>query len=309
MRYRLTASVRLKWPYLLAAPFVKPLVLARMRRYVVEPLKAAAESNSTDYDGMRPWATRNGRTRSGNARWTGNALRRNSDAARFVSADRAESRSRWRIVGVVLVATGLGGWLIVARFTAAGVRSESARLATLLGIREGSHVADVGAGNGKYAIELARLVGPPGHVFATETDRFIPSDSARSRLATSRISGRTFRDVVSGSVRERQRGDRRPHPFRNDVRREGCDCRSADPPRVSTPLVIQGRTLSDRHLRPRGSCRRPDNLTVQVGSHLGVRHARKDGEVIGHALDRVDVRLEEREVLHEDPVDRVRAVD
>jgi hypothetical protein len=44
MRYRLTASVRLKWPYRLAAPFVKPLVLQRMRRYVVEPLKVAAES-------------------------------------------------------------------------------------------------------------------------------------------------------------------------------------------------------------------------------------------------------------------------
>jgi len=44
MRYTLTASVRLKWPYRLAAPLVKPLVLARMRRYVVEPLKAAAES-------------------------------------------------------------------------------------------------------------------------------------------------------------------------------------------------------------------------------------------------------------------------
>lgn len=43
MRYTLTASVRLKWPYWFAAPFVKPLVLARMRRYVVEPLKAAAE--------------------------------------------------------------------------------------------------------------------------------------------------------------------------------------------------------------------------------------------------------------------------
>ena len=43
MRYTLTASVRLKWPYRLAAPFVKPVVLARMRRYVVEPLKAAAE--------------------------------------------------------------------------------------------------------------------------------------------------------------------------------------------------------------------------------------------------------------------------
>jgi hypothetical protein len=44
MRYTLTGSVRLKWPYRLAAPFVRPLVLARMRRYVVEPLKAAAES-------------------------------------------------------------------------------------------------------------------------------------------------------------------------------------------------------------------------------------------------------------------------
>ena len=44
MRYTLTASVRLKWPYRLAAPFVKPLVLGRMRRYVAEPLKLAAET-------------------------------------------------------------------------------------------------------------------------------------------------------------------------------------------------------------------------------------------------------------------------
>jgi len=43
-RYVLTASIRLKWPYWLAAAFVKPLVLMRMRRYVVEPLKVAAES-------------------------------------------------------------------------------------------------------------------------------------------------------------------------------------------------------------------------------------------------------------------------
>lgn len=43
MRYTLTAAVRLKWPYRLLSPFVKPLVLARMRRYVVEPLRAAAE--------------------------------------------------------------------------------------------------------------------------------------------------------------------------------------------------------------------------------------------------------------------------
>lgn len=44
-RYRLTASVRLKWPYRLLSFLLKPLVLARMRRYVVEPLKAAAEAS------------------------------------------------------------------------------------------------------------------------------------------------------------------------------------------------------------------------------------------------------------------------
>src|SRR5215472_6042847 len=43
MRYRLTASVRLKWPYWLAAPFVKPLVLARMPQYIVESLKEAGK--------------------------------------------------------------------------------------------------------------------------------------------------------------------------------------------------------------------------------------------------------------------------
>ena len=43
MRYTLTAAVRIKWPYALAEPILKPLVCARMRRYVIEPLKRAAE--------------------------------------------------------------------------------------------------------------------------------------------------------------------------------------------------------------------------------------------------------------------------
>lgn len=40
---RITAEVRPKGPYRLAAPFLAPLVKARLRRYVVEPLRAAAE--------------------------------------------------------------------------------------------------------------------------------------------------------------------------------------------------------------------------------------------------------------------------
>lgn len=44
MRFTLTAAVRLKWPFRILAPVVRPLVMARMRRHVVEPLKAAAEA-------------------------------------------------------------------------------------------------------------------------------------------------------------------------------------------------------------------------------------------------------------------------
>jgi ubiquinone/menaquinone biosynthesis C-methylase UbiE len=80
------------------------------------------------------------------------------------------SRPMWRILGFILVAVAAAGWLIAARISAASARSESAQLATVLGLREGSRVADVGAGKGQIALELARLVGPTGHVFATEID-------------------------------------------------------------------------------------------------------------------------------------------
>jgi ubiquinone/menaquinone biosynthesis C-methylase UbiE len=48
--------------------------------------------------------------------------------------------------------------------------TEAARLAKLLGIREGSRVAEIGAGDGEMAVEIARRVGPRGRVFATELD-------------------------------------------------------------------------------------------------------------------------------------------
>lgn len=37
-----------------------------------------------------------------------------------------------------------------------------------LEITEGSVVADIGAGNGRQAVEIARYIGPPGNVYATE---------------------------------------------------------------------------------------------------------------------------------------------
>jgi ubiquinone/menaquinone biosynthesis C-methylase UbiE len=47
---------------------------------------------------------------------------------------------------------------------------EAALLAERLAIGPGAVVADVGAGKGELAVELARLVGPGGRVYATELD-------------------------------------------------------------------------------------------------------------------------------------------
>jgi methylase of polypeptide subunit release factors len=45
---------------------------------------------------------------------------------------------------------------------------ESARLAELLHLRPGATVADIGTGDGAMAIEMARVVGRDGVVYATE---------------------------------------------------------------------------------------------------------------------------------------------
>jgi ubiquinone/menaquinone biosynthesis C-methylase UbiE len=47
-------------------------------------------------------------------------------------------------------------------------RSEIGRLSVLAQWKAGAHVADVGAGNGAFALEAARIVGPTGLVYATE---------------------------------------------------------------------------------------------------------------------------------------------
>lgn len=56
---------------------------------------------------------------------------------------------------------------------------ESTRLAELLRVRPGATVADIGAGDGAMALEMARRVGPSGVVYATEL-------SAKQREAMTR---------------------------------------------------------------------------------------------------------------------------
>ena len=52
-----------------------------------------------------------------------------------------------------------------------GVPEESDGIVASMGLAAGMTVADVGAGDGKYSVVLARSVGPGGRVYATEVDR------------------------------------------------------------------------------------------------------------------------------------------
>jgi predicted methyltransferase len=51
-----------------------------------------------------------------------------------------------------------------------GIAEEVARIERVLSLRAGATVADIGAGDGKYSVALAKAVGPTGHVYATEID-------------------------------------------------------------------------------------------------------------------------------------------
>lgn len=52
----------------------------------------------------------------------------------------------------------------------ADAADEVQRLATLMNWKPGTVVADIGAGDGRYAFAAAQIVGPSGKVFATEID-------------------------------------------------------------------------------------------------------------------------------------------
>ncbi len=80
-------------------------------------------------------------------------------------------RKRWVVgallvlVGIVVLAAASLPYLPLVHGTTAG---EVERLAAWLEVRSGTHVADLGAGDGMFAVALARRAGPSGRVYATE---------------------------------------------------------------------------------------------------------------------------------------------
>jgi ubiquinone/menaquinone biosynthesis C-methylase UbiE len=77
------------------------------------------------------------------------------------------------VVGIValgaagVLAAGCLPYLPLVHGTTAG---EIERLASWLEVQPGTRVADLGAGDGTFAVALARKVGSSGHVYATEVD-------------------------------------------------------------------------------------------------------------------------------------------
>lgn len=106
--------------------------------------------------------------------------------------------TRTFVIGVAALAL-LGIGIMVMRTLAyhvlpVGWTDEPRRLAALLSLRRGQHVAEIGAGDGAMAEELAQVVGAEGRLYVTELD-----DAKRRRL------GRRFRvraqvQVVPGAV-------------------------------------------------------------------------------------------------------------
>ena len=82
--------------------------------------------------------------------------------------------SWWRghallLVGGVLVVAGLARWGLSA-YEARQTVVEVGRLSDVLRLRPDSRVADVGAGGGRFTLELARQYLTDGFIYATEID-------------------------------------------------------------------------------------------------------------------------------------------
>ncbi len=71
------------------------------------------------------------------------------------------------LAGIIVLAAASLPYLPLVHGTTAG---EVERLAEWLEVRAGTHVADLGAGDGTFSVALARRVGPSGQVYATEID-------------------------------------------------------------------------------------------------------------------------------------------
>jgi ubiquinone/menaquinone biosynthesis C-methylase UbiE len=97
------------------------------------------------------------------------------------------------LAGVVVLAATSLPYLPLVHGTTEG---EVERLAAWLEVRPGTHVADLGAGDGSFAVALARRAGSSGQVYATELDDERLADIRRAVTA----AGLSNIAVIEGAV-------------------------------------------------------------------------------------------------------------
>ena len=78
--------------------------------------------------------------------------------------------NRKRLVAAVVIGAAFAGAFLLRRANA-DAADEIKRLSALMEWKPGTIVADIGAGDGRYAFAAAQLVGGSGKVFATEIDQ------------------------------------------------------------------------------------------------------------------------------------------
>jgi ubiquinone/menaquinone biosynthesis C-methylase UbiE len=93
--------------------------------------------------------------------------------------------NRQRLVATIAICIAFADAFLL-RSANADAADEMKRLSTLMDWKPGTIVADVGAGDGRYAFAAAQLIGKPGKVFATEIDQeklaALKSDVAKRHL-------------------------------------------------------------------------------------------------------------------------------
>ncbi len=78
------------------------------------------------------------------------------------------SRTKWLLFALSCVAAAS---LVLALYARASAADEIPKLAALMEWKQGTVVADIGAGDGSYAFAAVEHVGATGKVFATEIDK------------------------------------------------------------------------------------------------------------------------------------------
>lgn len=143
--------------------------------------------------------------------------------------------------------------------------SEAERLFETLELKPGMTVAEIGAGRGAMTLEMARRVGPAGHVYSTELD---PARLADIRAAVSREQLANVTVVEAG-----ERSTNLPDACCDAIFMRDAYHHLTDPGEIARGLFAAlkpGGRLAVIDFEPRGGSPPPDGVPANRGGH-GVR--------------------------------------